>query len=124
VRGFLLLVVWPRIVCRRAAKFLIKAQCVCLNYRQRSLRDKHSGRAESTRVVTVPGMTHTLPPPNPENLSFLEALGWHLAERATSAMHRDLTDAFILMHSMDTAAPSPTLPDQPDMEQNHEDQVQ
>jgi hypothetical protein len=67
-------------------------------------------------------MTHILPPPNPENLSFLEAIGWHLAERATPAMHRDLTDAFILMQSMDSAAPSTPLPEQPEMEQDNDNQ--
>jgi hypothetical protein len=67
-------------------------------------------------------MTHT-PLPQPENLTFLEAIGWQLAERLTPAMRQDLNDAFILITSMDSAAPYTKTPD-PEMEQQNDNQVQ
>jgi hypothetical protein len=65
-------------------------------------------------------MTHTTP--QPENLTFLEAIGWQLAERLTPVMRQDLTDAFILITSMDSAAPYTKTTD-PEMEQHNEDEV-
>jgi hypothetical protein len=85
------------------------------------LPHKHGVRAKPVGVGTVWGMTHT-PSPQPENLTFLEAIGWQLAERLTPSMRQDLTDAFLLITSMDFAAPY-TLPNNPEMEQQNEDQV-
>ena len=52
----------------------------------------------------------------------MEAIGWSLAERLTPAMRQDLTDAFILITSMDSAAPYTKTTD-PEMEQQNEDQL-
>lgn len=50
------------------------------------------------------------------------SIGWTLAEQATPAMRRDLTDAFILITSLDIAAPYQS--DQPtEMEQDNEDSI-
>jgi len=67
-------------------------------------------------------MTH-IPPLEPrEGEDLLDAIGRYIAENMTTKMRRDLTDAFILMTSLDSAAPTPTLPEQPEMEQDNDNQ--
>ena len=71
-------------------------------------------------------MTHTTLP-KPEDDPFLIRLGSFIASRATAQMRQELTDAFILSMSLESAAP--TQPEEPteqptELEQDNEDPVQ
>jgi len=57
-----------------------------------------------------------------EGEDLLDTIGRYIAENMTNQMRRDLTDAFILMTSLDTAAPYITQPDNLEMEHDNDNQ--